>query len=89
MFVKLALRIEPPSEPMMNTFLFDLLWAMLKALTGMMTPYFLRNILKPLIGVLKRFLNFALLLINVSSPKIVFGTSQRRIFPSVESERRL
>lgn len=89
MFVKLALRIDPPSEPMMNTFLFDLLWDMLKALTGIITPYFLRNILKPLIGVLKRFFNFALLFINVSSPKIMFGTYHRRIFPSVESERML
>lgn len=74
---------------MIKTFLFDLLWDILKALTGMITPSFLRKILKPLIGFLNKFFNFALLVIEKSSPKIGLGTSQRSIFPSVERERRL
>lgn len=52
MFVRLALRILPPSDPITNTFLFDLLCLILKALTGIITPYFFLNIENPLIGFL-------------------------------------
>ncbi len=86
MFVKLAFKILPPSEPTTNTFLFDLLWLILKALTGMTTPYFFLKIEKPLIG----FLNSVLILFGGASyPKTMLGTSHKRIFPSVAKDSKL
>jgi hypothetical protein len=86
MFVRLAFKILPPSDPTTKTFLFDLLWHMLKALTGITTPYFFLNIENPFIGFLKRVF---ILFEEKSSPKTGFGTSHKSIFPSVERESKL
>lgn len=87
MLVRLAFRIEPPYEPITKTFLFDLLWPILNALTGMITPYFLRNIENPLIGCFSKF--FILLTCVTSSPNTLPGTSHNNILPSVDNDNRL
>ncbi len=76
----------PPYDPTINTFLFDLLWFILKALTGITTPYFFLKIENPFIG----FLNKAFILFRgASSPNTMFGTSHNKIFPSVDRESKL
>ena len=84
--MRLALRILPPSDPITNTFLLDLLWLMLKALTGITTPSFFLKIENPLMG----FLNKVFILFGGASyPSTILGTSQSNILPSVANESKL
>ena len=81
---KVALRMLPPSEPMMNTFLFIFDWFIASPLTGIIAPYFFLNIKKPLIG----YFNKAFTLAGGASSVIdCAGTYHNNILPSVPRER--
>jgi hypothetical protein len=74
----------PPSEPTIKKFLFIFDWFIVKPLTGIISPYFLLNIRKPLMGYFSNILDF---ICDPSSVIAWLSTYHNNILPSVAKER--
>ena len=84
--INVALKIDPPYDPIMNIFLFNLVWFIERPETGIIFPSFLRSIKNPFIGCWRSILAF---IEGAYSANAKLEISHSKILPSVPNDNKL